>query len=160
MAPVTTPTERQEIEEVLKVYATALDARDWRWLESVFAADAFADFASERVGPENDPLAVQRLLGRPEGREEIIRSLKNTADSNIADLWQHHVTNQLVTMVDPSRATVEAMYFCVHLKVGAGGGDIGQWGGRYRNDMVKTPQGWKIQALRATVLWTFGNKEI
>jgi SnoaL-like domain len=153
-----TPAERHEIEDVLRVYATALDARDWTWLETVFSPDASAHFRGP--GYEADESPVQCMLGGGTTRDEIIQSLKNIADSNIADSWQHHVTNQLVTLVDRSHATVQAMYFCIHVKAGAPGGDIGQWGGRYETDMVKTADGWRIQRLRGQVVWVFGNAKI
>lgn len=135
-------TDRLAIGELLAVYCTALDQRDWARLHDVFAPEATCDYGS---------------LGSPQGVAEIIRLISSTLQA--LDATQHLIGNVTVS-VDGDEATAGCYLISQHVRAGTAGGEHYMIGGRYADRLVRTPQGWRITSRTLHRMWTSGNREV
>lgn len=133
--------DRAAVVDLTIDYCTALDTRDWPALRSVFADDATA------------------RLGRTDhdGIDDI--SERCHAALRRLDSSQHMVTNHRV-VVDGDRATCTCQVQAQHTRADATGGPNYTVGGRYDDELVRKPEGWRITRRVLTVLWTDGNPAV
>jgi 3-phenylpropionate/cinnamic acid dioxygenase small subunit len=129
-----------EIQQLLYRYARAIDAKDWKSLEAVFTPDARIHYAIER-GAE---------LGFGELGPWLARAMQ------IFKQTQHVITNPLVEVTgDVARCT--AYLVGTHVQVRLDGREtLTTEGSRYSDELVRTPQGWRIRARRLDRLWLNG----
>jgi len=131
-----------EIEQLLYTYARAIDGKDWKALDQVFAPDARIHYAVER-GTE----VSFRDLGPWLSRAMTI--FKQT---------QHVVTNPLVELAgDTARCT--SYLTATHLQVRESDGALVRTteGSMYRDTLVRTRDGWRIATRRLDRLWVDGS---
>jgi 3-phenylpropionate/cinnamic acid dioxygenase small subunit len=136
--------DKQEIVELLYRYATALDGRDWPALAAVFAEDGVADYTS---------------LGLPacEGPDAIVAACRQTLIG--FDATQHLITNPTVDLAgDPARA--RCYFQAQHRLAGAPGGDNYIVAGTYEDEVVRSPDGWRIARRTLIPTWFDGNDGI
>ncbi|MDZ7886389.1 MAG: nuclear transport factor 2 family protein [Mycobacterium sp.] len=125
-------TDALEIEALLSRYCRAVDSKDWVSYRALFTDDARVDYAAAGlvVGTVDD--AVD-FLGR---RQQSI------------SVGTHYVTN-----IESSRHeetfSVIAMWFNVVALPGST--EISYFAGRWHDDLVRTPAGWRIRNLRLEV---------
>ena len=122
--------DRQEIDDLLTRYATAVDTKDWELYETCFTEDAFIDY--ESAGGIKGKL--------PEIRAWLEKTMAMFPTS------QHMVINREL-VIDGDAATCRAgFYNPMTLPEGEGGGTL-LWfdGGYYCDDLVRTDEGWRIK---------------
>ena len=120
----------REIIDVMNQYTTALDTRNWEMLEATMAPDGQADFGNlAGVGVLDSPKALVDLCRRS------LQDLRAT---------QHLQGNFMVT-VDGDTAQASCYLQANHFQEGLPGGDTFVVWGRYRDDFVRTENGWKIK---------------
>jgi 3-phenylpropionate/cinnamic acid dioxygenase small subunit len=134
-------TDHHEIVQLTHKYCWALDSRTWDGLDQVFLPDATADLRS--------PL----LEGRDAIRARIARALEPL------DATQHTVTNHMIE-VEGDRATCRCYLHAQHVREAAEGSPNYVLAGRYEDELVRTPEGWRISFRRLVVVWSEGNVDV
>ena len=127
------PADIVEIQQVLAHYGHLLDDRQWHRLGEVFSADAVADYSSG---------GVTRVL---DGLDEII-SFLSTASASSA----HHVSNVSVVGTDGVVHAVST-FFVPYTR--AEHRPHRWYGGVYRDELRRTPAGWRIQRREVIGQW-------
>ena len=130
--------DRVEIDDLLIRYATAVDARDWGLLDTVFAADADLDY---------------RSAGGIRGRyDEVRRWLASVLP--VFTWTQHLVVNRAVDLAaDGATATALSIFHNPNgLRV-----DGEPWlftvGGRYHDRLARQSEGWRITSRVEETTW-------
>jgi len=120
--------DRQEVDDLLIRYATAVDTKDWDLYETCFTQDAFIDY--ESAGGIKGKL--------PEVRAWLEKTLV------MFPMTQHVVCNRVVE-IDGDRGTARSVFYN---PMGLPQEDTGQIlffdGGYYNDQLVRTQDGWKI----------------
>jgi ketosteroid isomerase-like protein len=130
-------SDRLEIEEVLTRYCYAVDDRDWDAYREVFTADAVID----------DTVTG----GVRSGVEEHIGYMKNALSKVL--ISQHAISTVLVDLRG-NEARVRAHCSCpIVLDQGKGKTHVFFQGLWYRDSLIRTPDGWKIQRLLEEGYW-------
>lgn len=132
--------DRHEIEHILDLYATIIDAREYERLTEVFLPDAVLDYSSS--GAEPGPLHPVAAW--------IEKGLGLFARS------QHMIVNKQVELAG-ERATSRSLFFNPLV---ARDGNVMFVGGEYRDSWLRTPVGWRIIERVEETSWTFGLPEI
>ncbi|MDO9407709.1 nuclear transport factor 2 family protein [Patulibacter sp.] len=135
--------DREAVRALLLRYARALDSHDWPLLRTVFLPDAVADYGE--------------LEGRNEGVEEIIAACHRALVG--LDSSQHLVGNVEVE-VDGDAATASCYLHAQHYLVSPSGVNTFVVGGTYRDRIVRTPDGWRIEHRALATTWTDGNAAV
>jgi hypothetical protein len=134
--------DRLDIAEVLARYCDALDQRRWELLTAVFTPDASADYGS---------------VGSPAGVEAITEAIRSTIDD--LDATQHLVGN-IQVQVHGDTATAQCYLISQHVRIGESGGSEYLLGGRYVDELARTPDGWRITFRRLHRMWASGNRDV
>ncbi len=130
-----------EITQLLYRYARAIDARDWKALERVFTPDARIHYAVER-GAE---------LRFPDLAPWLARAL------TIFKATQHVITNPLIELAgDRARATSYLTGTHVQVRRADGAQVLTTEGSTYTDELVRTPEGWRISARKLERIWVDG----
>lgn len=120
-------SDRMEIEQLLIRYCHAIDQRDWDAYRAIYTEDAVIDDVG--AGPGN---SVDDMV------EFLSRALERVA------LIQHAVSTSLVEL-DGDTAHVRTVCHCpVVLDRGDGDTQMFFQGLWYVDDLVRTPDGWRI----------------
>lgn len=135
--------DRAAIVDLTHRYATALDTRDWKLLESVFLPDAIADYG---------------VSGRPsEGLAAITGFCRAMLEP--LDASQHLLGNHVVE-IEGDVARCHCYLMAQHTRRGCEGGDNFMVGGSYRDELVRGSEGWRIRKRSLEVLWRDGNPRV
>ncbi len=130
--------DRREIDDVLTRYATAIDARDWTLLDSVFTEDARLDYRS--AGGIRGPY--------PDVRQWLSEVLP------IFTWTQHLVVNRAVDVeADGRTARSRSIFHNPNQLLVDGEPWLFIVGGCYHDRLVRTPAGWRITARVEETLW-------
>ena len=136
--------DRAQISDVQLRYATGTDRRDWALFRSCFTDEVDVDF-SEGFGQPPVRLSADDWVAGTAPRMESFRAT------------QHVMTNLVITFSDDEHATcvtyVQARH---HLPTSTGDSDQTVYG-YYTNGFQRTPDGWRIAAVKLTPLWMTGN---
>ena len=130
--------DRQEIDDLLIRYATAVDRRQWSELETVFTADADLDYRS-----------AGGIRGAfPEVRQWLSEVLP------LFEVTQHLVVNRAVT-VDAAAGTARsrAVFHNPNQLTVHGEPWLFVVGGCYHDRLVRTADGWRISVRVEETLW-------
>jgi 3-phenylpropionate/cinnamic acid dioxygenase small subunit len=129
-----------EITQLLYRYARAIDGRDWKALERVFTPDARIHYAVERG-------ADLRFAELGPWLAKAMTIFKAT---------QHVISNPLVELAgDAARCT--SYLTGTHVQVRRDGREVlTTEGSVYTDELVRTPQGWRIAARKLERLWVDG----
>lgn len=133
--------DRFAIIEVLDRYADVLDTRDWQRLDLVFAPDVEMDFGAWRV------------RGIDAVRSRIRSYLDGCGPS------QHLLGNYRIELdpADRGRARSRCKIRVMHLGRGAHAGETYEMMGEYRDELARTPDGWRITKRDAIAQLQLGN---
>jgi 3-phenylpropionate/cinnamic acid dioxygenase small subunit len=120
-------SDRLEIEQLFVRYCHAVDQRDWDAYRAVYTPDAVIDDVS--AGPGQSVDAMVMFLSRALERVVLI---------------QHAVSTMLIE-IDGDTASARTVCHCP-VVLDSGGGETetffqGLW---YVDELVRTPEGWKI----------------
>jgi 3-phenylpropionate/cinnamic acid dioxygenase small subunit len=130
-----------EIEQLLYRYALAIDAKDWKALETVFTPDARIHYAVER-GAELTAGELGSWLAR------AMRIFKVT---------QHVVSNPLVELKGDDTARCTSYLTATHLQVRLDGTPARTTeGSRYLDTLVRASDGWRIASRKLERVWVDG----
>lgn len=122
-------------------YCWALDAKNFEELRNVFLPDAFA------------------ILGETEchGIDAIIKRISSALTRLDAS---HHLVGSHHVVVDGDTAAHKCYLQGQHLLRGTEGGDLWLVAGTYEDQLVRTPEGWRIKQRVLTRVWTEGNPNV
>lgn len=136
-------TDREAIQQLVAIYARALDARDYKTIADCFAPDAEAEF----VG----------FSGPMEGREAIDAHMKKALGP--LAITQHMFTNFIIE-IDGDSATLYCDAMGQHV-TGAGDDAVTYLsGGKYNAEMRRREGHWHFQHLVARAIWGMGDREM
>jgi 3-phenylpropionate/cinnamic acid dioxygenase small subunit len=133
----TNESDRQAIIDLTIDYCWTLDSKDFDHLAEIFHSEATAFLGTERPN-----------------RESIIEKIRGSLLP--LDASQHLVANHQVRL-DGDRATCRCYLQAQHVRTATQGGVNYIIGGRYEDDLVRTPQGWRIMRRVLHRDWTEGN---
>jgi ketosteroid isomerase-like protein len=120
-------SDRMEIEQLLIRYCYAIDQRDWDAYRSVYTDDAVIDDVS--AGPSNSVDDMVEFLSRALERVALIQHAISTANIEL----------------DGDTARARTICHCpVVLERGVGEAQMFFQGLWYLDELVRTPDGWKI----------------
>jgi hypothetical protein len=132
----------REIIDVMNRYTTGLDTRNWDMLESTMAPDGQADFGNlAGVGVLDSPKALVDLCRRS------LQDLRAT----------QHLQGNYVVEVNGDTAKASCYLQANHFQEGLPSGDVFQVWAKYRDDFVRTPNGWKIKKRYLDTISAGGN---
>ncbi len=122
-----------EIGNLLTRYCRAVDSKDWDLYRSLLTDDAHLDYSAAGlvVGTRDEAVAY---LNRHQGSITV---------------GMHYVTN-VESQIDGDSAVVVAMWFNAVALPGQEG--ITFFHGRWRDELVRTPLGWRIRKLLLEVV--------
>lgn len=132
MTEIQAVADEIDIGIVLTRYCRAVDSKDWGLYRSLLTDDAHLDYS-----------AAGLFVG---GADDAAGYLTRHQES--ISVGMHYVTN-VESRVDGDAATVVAMWFNAVALPGAE--SIAFSHGRWHDEMVRTPSGWRIRNLRLEV---------
>ena len=134
--------DRQDITDLCYRYGLALDARDWTALAACFTPDAAAHYTG-----------LPSALG--------YQAIEATCRAVLTPLTAtQHLISNVVVRLDGDRARSTCYLQAQHVRTGTEGGDNFIIAGRYDDDLVRTPDGWRIRERRLDIIWTSGNPAV
>ena len=120
--------DRAAIQDLLIRYAAAIDSEDWELLDSVFVPDAEIDYTTSGG-----------IKGRyPEVRAWLAKVLPNFR------VKQHLLTNTTLELKGDSATSRTYFYNPMGAPGPDGGVQLFFVGGFYNDELVRTPEGWRI----------------
>jgi hypothetical protein len=138
--------DRLAVHDVMHRYALAIDTKNWTLLATVFADRVTADFRS--FGSK------EVFEGAAAGWIEAVRSTIQGMDAT-----QHMMGNHLYTIDgDCARGTTDIR--ALHVCKNDWGGDSYTVGGHYTVEMVRSPEGWRIEKYTLHVTWHDGDRHV
>ena len=131
-------SDRLEIDDLLVRYATAVDARDWSLLDTVFTDDACLDY---------------RSAGGVRGTYEEVRAW--LAEVLPVFTWtQHLVVNRAVELdAAAGTATSVSSFLNPNGLMMDGAPWLFTVGGRYHDRLTRSPAGWRITSRVEETTW-------
>lgn len=138
--------DHQEIVRRRYEYALGIDTRDWELFRSIFTDRVEIDFSSY----SGTPVATMTADEWVAGCKIVFSGL---------DATQHVMTNPIVDR-DGDRARLRMYMKAEHFLMNRDGGDDFALGGYYDDRLVKTGEGWRIEAVTLNVFWNRGNRAI
>jgi hypothetical protein len=121
--------DRLAIHDVLNLYSTAIDTRDFALLDDVFTPDGVADYTASG--------GIRGSL--PEIKEWLAAAL------SIFSVVQHLVTNVRVEIQANEATAVCYLFNPLGYAIEGGKTEMLYCGGLYRDRFVRTPKGWRIR---------------
>ena len=144
--------DRAAISDVVNAYATGLDRRDWALYRSIFSDEIEMDFAS--VGLRTGPYTAEAWVRSAQTLFAGFSATQHTSSNHV-----HEIHGESATCM----SNMQAEHF-VSREPGDGldAPDADRWtiGGYYRNELVRTPAGWKLKRVALIVTWSRGNAEV
>lgn len=138
--------DRAEISDVCRRVGWYMDRGSWDQLSTVFTDEVLLDYSS-LTGEPATMIPSQKII------EGWRQSLSGYAAA------QHMISNQLTT-VEGDSATSTAMFLATHYLPNSDGGPIWTLGGEYHYGLVRTADGWRINALTMIIGWADGNRHV
>ncbi len=125
-------TDELEIEALLSRYCRAVDSKDWAFYRALFTDDARVDYS-----------AAGLIVGTVDDAVDFLKRHQQSISAGM-----HYVTN-IESTVGHDRSQTVAMWFnAVQLP---GSDEISYFAGRWHDELVRTPAGWRIRKLRLEV---------
>ena len=122
------------VTDVLIRYASGIDGRDWELFRTCFTQDCDVDYGD---------------IGRWHGLEEVTAWMRETHDQVGPTL--HRISNVTVTPTPGGAVARSAVHAVIVLPDGTA--SVHAYG-RYVDDFVDTPEGWRISRRRFTTVAT------
>ena len=135
--------DEREITRRVHEYAHGIDGRDWALYRSIFADEVAIDFSSYDGRP-GSTMTADAWLDR-------VRPLFTGLDAT-----QHSMTTALVDPDGDDRARCRMYVTAVHVLDGR----EFTLGGCYDDQLVRTDDGWRLDAVTLDVRWRRGDESI
>jgi hypothetical protein len=134
-------SDKQHIRELQNRYSYAIDSGQYDKLDGMFTPDATYHFVA--------------------GSTSSIEALKSTIQDALQPLTtSQHINGNQWAEIEGDRATA-GCYFTVHMyKEGLADGEHFEMGGRYDDELLRTPDGWRFTCRTITILWSDGNRKV
>jgi len=129
--------DEHAVQAVLLRYATALDTRDWGKLRSCFVPDVVATYDS---------------IGDLQGYEAVERLCRTALEPLAAT---QHVVSNVEVSIDGDRAAARCNLQSTHVRT-TPSGDNFVIAGVYTDELIRTPDGWRIARRSLRRVWTTG----
>ena len=134
--------DRIAITDVVDSVGTLADSGQYDRLQQLFTDEVTVDYTSLFPGE------VQNI-----SREELMTQWQSTLPG--FDATQHMITNHRIT-VDGDKATAMAYVRATHRL----GDEMWIVGGYYVDELVRTDEGWKLQAIQYNALYEEGDRSL
>jgi hypothetical protein len=131
-------TDRVEIADLISRYGQVADEKRFEDSRSCCTEDIVAEYH----------------FGRAQGVDVLAQYGRQALGA--FERTQHFICNVLIDLAGDS-ATVSANLLAVHIQRAEDPVTHFDLGGRYRFEVVRTPQGWRISRVRLDVLWSQGD---
>ena len=133
--------DKQHIRELQNRYSYAIDSGHYDKLDGMFTPDATYNFVT--------------------GSTDNIEALKKTIQDALQPLTtSQHINGNQWAEIEGDRARA-GCYFTVHMfKEGLADGEHFEMGGRYDDELLRTPDGWRFTSRTITILWSDGNRKV
>ncbi len=144
--------DRAAISDVVNAYATGLDRRDWALYRRIFTDQIEMDFSS--LGLRAGSYRADDWV-----RDAQILFAGFTATQHTSSNHVHDVRGDQATCV----SNMQAEHFVARAPAEVPetpDGDSWTIGGYYRNELLRTADGWKLCRITLTITWTRGNAEV
>ena len=126
---------------MLDRYAEALDTRRWELLSEVFVPELEFDFGEWTVA----------------SREEAVATIRTYLED--CGPTQHLLGNYRIDVNgDAARSRVYVRAF--HVGIGEATGKTYEMGGEYRDELRRTPEGWRSYRREGVVFWELGSRDV
>ncbi|MGW2629973.1 nuclear transport factor 2 family protein [Streptomyces chattanoogensis] len=134
-------TDRAEITDLFDRYLRSLDDREFdrSWAVAFFTEEA----------------STATPAGQVQGRHAILENVRTAM--RLFDRTVHFGSNYVIE-VDGDRATLHGNQLSTHVLAGDGGLFLS--GGRTENELVRTPDGWRLHRADLRITWTQGNPPV
>lgn len=141
-----TSSDHREVVDTLYRFAEGMDWRDWELFRSVFTDVVEIDYSSHRPGQ----------LGMIAADEWVANARRRLTP---LDATQHLMSNPRVA-VNGNRANITMYVEAQHLLTRDGVTASYVIGGRYRDRLVRSDDGWRIEALTLEARWYTGDRSV
>ena len=133
--------DKQHIRELQNRYSYAIDSGQYDKLDDMFTPDATYHFVT--------------------GSTDNLEALKNTIRDALQPLTSsQHINGNQWAEITGDHATA-GCYFTVHMfKEGVADGEHFEMGGRYDDELLRTPDGWRFTNRTITIMWSDGNRKV
>jgi SnoaL-like domain len=139
--------DRAEIDDVIGRYTYGMDSRDWELYRSAWTDEISLDFTE---------LWADKDMGRIRA-DDWVQALQ----AFFSDIPQsQHLKMPVSYEFDGDRATVLAIMQGKHWMPTSTGGPLQTVVGYYRDEFVRTPDGWRLSGLKELVHWNEGNAHV
>jgi 3-phenylpropionate/cinnamic acid dioxygenase small subunit len=133
--------DRQAVVDLQVAYTWTIDSKDFQNLRNVFLSDAtFNTMGTPHVG-------IEAIIAR------VSSALTPLDDS------QHVISNHQVT-ISGDTAKARCYLIAQHVRRAAKAGPNYIMAGHYEDDLVRTPDGWRIKYRNLVISWTEGNRGV
>lgn len=143
---MTVADDRNAVTDTVYRYAWGIDTRDWALYRSIFADHVAIDFTSY------NPTSVAAEMAADDWVANLIPLFTGL------DATQHTMTNPLVD-IDGDTARCRMYMQAVHMFTEDPEPEF-TIGGYYDDQLVRTTNGWRLNAVTLTVTWRRGNPDI
>jgi len=140
MAQVLTAEDRFGILEAIQRYVQAVDSGAFELFDDAFLPDADLDY---------------RSAGGPRGSRDEVRDWLAKCRAGVVH-WQHHLSPPVFDLTGEAVRTRTDVYVPNLVRGAGGAAEILHTGGRYHDELVSTPRGWRIARLRFENTWAHG----
>ncbi|WP_159074155.1 nuclear transport factor 2 family protein [Streptomyces dioscori] len=140
--------DRDAIRDLLTAYVFGLDRRDFARVAAVFTENAEVRNVFDAYLPEGEAFSGLTVGGGvvAEGARQLFAGL---------DATQHLLGAQEVTFADTGAHAATQIVAHHHR-----GGEYYHTGGSYEDDLVRTPDGWRISRRTLRITWTTGSPDV
>ena len=138
-------SDRLEIEDLIKNYSHAVDAREFDSFRELFTSDAHIDYSA--------------FNGSVGSLEETITFLKSAVTRELFPHCQHMVSNILLEL---NGDTAKGRVMCLNpmqMALPDGAMHVFMLGLWYLDDYIRTDEGWRIARREEEKSWTFNTPD-
>jgi SnoaL-like domain len=138
-------SDTREIIDVINQYTTALDTKNWEMLKATMTPDGKADFGH---------LSGAGVLDSPQALVDACRSRLQDLDAT------QHLQGNYIVEVTGDTAKASCYLQASHWAEGLPGGNQFVVWAKYRDDFVRTGNGWRIKMRYLDTIHTAGNQHL
>ena len=128
------------IQATIQRYGQAVDSLRFELFDDTFSADAELDY---------------RAAGGPCGSRDAIRDWLASSRATLVQ-WQHHLSPPMIELDGESARARTDVYTPNVYRDAAGRVRVLHTGGRYHDELARTPRGWRIVRRRYENTWVDG----